>query len=111
MGWEERALVQCMLLRAAYGGMPCDIAMLRDFAKLWSHRCCAVLLHMLMHCTVEAQLHLAGITTCQHRHRAGFCILETGIPWDTKELQSKHFSRCCALVEPLVGGAVHDCPI
>ena len=35
----EKVLVQCILLRAAYGGMAGDMSMLKDFATLWLHRC------------------------------------------------------------------------
>ena len=34
----EAALVKCLLLRASYGGMAGDVAMLRSFASLWAAR-------------------------------------------------------------------------
>lgn len=35
---EEALLVRCIAIRAAYGGMAGDVAMLRDFASLWTTR-------------------------------------------------------------------------
>ena len=35
---DGEALVWCMLLRAEYGGMSCDIRMLQDFATVWTSR-------------------------------------------------------------------------
>ena len=36
---ECACLVTCMLLRAAYGGLSGDVAMMREFAVLWAARC------------------------------------------------------------------------
>ena len=36
---ECACLVTCMLLRAAYGGLGGDVAMLKEFAALWAARC------------------------------------------------------------------------
>ena len=38
LGTEEAVLVQSMLIRAAYGGMAGDVAMLRGFADSWGGR-------------------------------------------------------------------------
>ncbi len=35
---EARLLVRCLAARAAYGGMACDVAMLRDAAGVWAAR-------------------------------------------------------------------------
>lgn len=36
---ECACLVTCMLLRAAYGGLGGDVAMMKQFAVLWAARC------------------------------------------------------------------------
>ena len=38
LGSEEAVLVQSILIRAVYGGMAGDVAMLNGFADTWSSR-------------------------------------------------------------------------
>ena len=35
----EQLLVRCISIRAAYGGMAGDVAMLKAFASVWASRC------------------------------------------------------------------------
>ena len=40
---QEGLLVRCILIRAAYGGMAGDVAMLKAFASTWNRRSAAVM--------------------------------------------------------------------
>ncbi len=85
---QEEVMVRCILIRAAYGGMAGDVAMLKAFAATWKLRSAASWLadktarHALCHsrycisCYVLVPVHV----TLQHHARVmHMCLLSDSI--------------------------------
>ena len=50
LGQEAETLVRCISIRAAYGGMGGDVAMLKALASVWAARCAALIIVKCIKC-------------------------------------------------------------
>lgn len=96
---QARTLVSCLLLRAAYGGMAGDIAMLRSAAEVWLRR-------FQSHPDTEAPAPPTLQADGHHRSAAGNGLAwgrvwtaifqDCSIPWAVLLLLLHMLSRCWA---------------